>query len=278
MARGEPPLVKRRTGKPLSRFGDKARQLGRFQRYWQRHMAAYIACGGQPNNLAWSIDLEQSWQESCRWLREGVMRGSLRKGYLGVILCSLTGVASAAPLTVVKVAAPDINCVFETDCTIVVTDSVGLIPLPTVTGVARLQSRTFAGQPGAPAAGKTGYEYRLDLTQATAIGDVACVTALDVDFGPVTKLQYNKVGPADDVFVITKGGLGTIGLASAVQNRNIITFTFSQPVCAADTSGPGQTTFFFGLASIHPPKAIVATVEVPGLFPGVDVKARAPNH
>jgi hypothetical protein len=206
------------------------------------------------------------------------MRGSLRNGYLGAILCSLTGVASAAPLSVVNVSAPDINCVFETDCTIVVTDSVGNIALPTITGVARLQSRTFLGQAGAPGAGKTGYEYRLDLTQATAIGDVACVTGLNVDFGPVTVLQYNKIGPADDVFVVTKGGLGTIGLASAVQNRNIITFTFSQPVCAADTSGPGQTTFFFGLASIHPPKAIVATVEVPGIFPDVNVKARAPNH
>jgi hypothetical protein len=187
-------------------------------------------------------------------------------------------VASGAPLTVVKVAAPDINCVFETDCTIVVTDSVGNIALPNITGAARLQSRTFAGQLGAPGAGKTGYEYRLDLTQATAIGDVACVTGLDVDFGPVTKLQYNKVGPTDDVFVVTKGGLGTIGLASVVQNRNIITFTFSQPVCAADTSGPGHTTFFFGLASIHPPQAIVATVEAPGIFPDLDVKARAPNH
>jgi hypothetical protein len=206
------------------------------------------------------------------------MRGLLRKGYLSAILCSLAGVAGAAPLTIVNVAAPDINCVFETDCTIVVTDSVGNIALPNVTGIARLQSRTFAGQPGAPGAGKTGYEYRLDLTQATAIGDVACVTGLNVNFGPVTVLQYNKVGPADDVFVVTKGGLGTIGLASAVQNGNIITFTFSAPVCAADSSGPGHTTFFFGLASVHPPKAIVATVEVPGVFPGVDVKARAPNH
>jgi hypothetical protein len=206
------------------------------------------------------------------------MKGSLRKFYLGAILCSLTGVASAAPLTVVNVAAPDINCVFETDCSIVVTDSVGNIPLPSITGIARLQSRTFLGQAGAPGAGKTGYEYRVDMTQATATGDVACVTALNVDFGPVTVLQYNKVGPADDVFVVTKGGLGTIGLASAVQNRNIITFTFSQPVCAADSSGPGQTTFFFGLASIHAPKAITATVEAPGVFPDLDVKARAPNH
>jgi hypothetical protein len=206
------------------------------------------------------------------------MRASLRKAGLGAVLCSFIGVAGAASLTIVNVAAPDINCVFETDCTVVVTDTIGNIVLPSLTGTARLQSRTFTGQPGAPGAGKTAYEYRVDLTQATAVADVGCITALNVDFGPVTKLQYNKVGPADEVFVVTKGGLGTIGLASAVQNQNIVTFTFSQPVCAADTSGPGQTTFFFGLASIHPPKAIAAIIEAPGVFPDVDVKARAPNH
>ena len=99
------------------------------------------------------------------------MRGSLRKFYLGAMLCSLTSAAGAAPLSVVKVAAPDINCVFETDCTVIVTDSVGNIALPNIAGTARLQSRTFAGQPGAPGAGTTAYEYRVDLTQATAIGD-----------------------------------------------------------------------------------------------------------
>ena len=206
------------------------------------------------------------------------MRRSLRKIGVGAVLCSLPGVAVAAPLTVVNVAAPDINCVFETDCTVVVTDSIGNISIPNMTGAGRLQSRTFAGQAGAPAAGKTAYEYRVDMTPATAIGDVACVTGLNVDFGPVAKLQYNKVGPTEDVFVVTKGGLGTIGLASAELNGNIVTFTFSQPVCAADSSGPGHTTFFFGLASIHPPKGIVATIEAPGVFPDVDVKARAPSH
>jgi hypothetical protein len=206
------------------------------------------------------------------------MNAAARELCLGIALCSWGSVAFAAPLTVVPVAAPDINCVFETDCSIVVTDTVGNIAVPDTTGVARLQSRTFLGKPGAAAAGKTGYEYRVDLTQATTPGDQACVTGLDVDFGLVTKLQYNKVGPTEDVFVVTKGGLGTIGLASAVQNGNIITFTFSQPVCAADSSGPGKTTFFFGLASAHPPKGVVATVEAPGVFPGIDVKARAPSH
>jgi len=206
------------------------------------------------------------------------MTARARELCLGMALSAFGSAALAVPLTVVTVAAPDINCVFETDCTITVTDSVGNIAVPDTTGIARLQSRTFAGKPGAPAAGKTGYEYRVDLTQAATPGDQACVTGLDVDFGPVTKLQYNKVGPTDDVFVVTKGGLGSIGLASADQNGNIITFTFSQPVCAADSSGPGKTTFFFGLASVHPPKGIVATIEAPGVFPGIDVKARAPSH
>src|SRR3954465_14978221 len=113
------------------------------------------------------------------------MRASLRNTCLTAIFCSLAGVAGAGPLSVVTVAAPDINCVFETDCTVVVTDSVGTITLPGSTGTARLQSRSFAGMAGAPGAGKTAYEYRVDLTQATAIGDVSCVTGLNVDFGPV---------------------------------------------------------------------------------------------
>jgi len=206
------------------------------------------------------------------------MRMSARELIVGMLLCPVAGVAGAAPLNVVTVSAPEINCIYETDCTVTVTDTVAAITLPSMTGAGRLQSRTFAGQAGAPAAGKTGYEYRLDMTQATAIGDVACVTGLEVSFGPITKLQYNKVGPVDDVFVVTKGGLGSIGLASAEQDRGgVITFTFSQPVCAADTSGPGKTTYFFGLTSAHTPKGIVAKVEVPAFDP-VDIKARAPDH
>ena len=205
------------------------------------------------------------------------MRMSSRGLLLGMMLCTVAGVAGATSLSIVTVSAPEINCIYETDCTVTVTDTVANITLPSMTGNGRLQSRTFAGQAGAPAAGKTGYEYRLDMTQATAIGDVACVTGLEVNFGPITKLQYNKTGPVDDVFVITKGGLGSIGLASAEQDRSIITFTFSQPVCAADTSGPGKTTFFFGLTSAHTPKGIVAKVEVPAFDP-VDIKARAPDH
>ena len=195
-----------------------------------------------------------------------------------IALLAAAPVAQAASLTVVTVAAPDINCVYETDCTVTVTDSIGTIPIPNlVSGTARLQSRTFTGKPGAPAAGKTGYEYRVDLTTAVTNAEFSCVTDLAVDFGAVTKLQYNNLGPLDDVFVITKGGLGTIGLLFAEQTGNVITFTFSQPVCAGYSPNTGQTTFFFGLTSAFAPHAIEAKVGVPGLDP-VDVKARAPSH
>src|SRR5689334_13535533 len=102
------------------------------------------------NNLVELFNSEQSGQENPR---EGVMRGLLRKTWLGAILGSVTGAAGATPLTVVTVAAPDINCVFEIDCTVVVTDSIGTISIPSMTGTGRLQSRTFAGQAGAPGAG-----------------------------------------------------------------------------------------------------------------------------
>jgi hypothetical protein len=45
------------------------------------------------------------------------------------------------------------------------------------------------------------------------------------------------------VYVVTSGGLGSVGLSSANQVGSAITFTFAQPVC------PGATSYFFGLAS-----------------------------
>jgi len=184
---------------------------------------------------------------------------------------------SAASLSVVTVTAPDINCVFNPTCTIVVTDSAGDIVLPGMSGKAILQSRTFTSASGAPAEGKNGYEYRIDLTQATSAVDASCVTDLTIDFGPVVQFQYNKVGPKDDVYVVTKGGLGTIGLLSADQNGSKITFTFDQPVCAGARGVKGDTTFFFGLAANGKPTDIIATVGSPGFGP-TDVKARAPVH
>jgi len=185
--------------------------------------------------------------------------------------------AQAGMLKVVEVGAPAVNCVFSPNCTITVTDSVGQLPLPNLDtpNTAWLQSRTFTGAAGTPGAGKTGYEYRLDMTQAT--GALQCVAGIVVNFGPVTELPY-KSGMLADVYVVTQGGLGTIGIGSAEQDGSVITFNFSKAICASKPANPANTTFFFGLASANPPIAISAGVFAAGIPPYFSIPARAPKQ
>ena len=159
--------------------------------------------------------------------------------------------APAAPLTIVDVGAPAINCVFSPTkipnvpppaCSVVVNDSLGTFTPPGDSGEARLQSRTYPGKAPAPAAGDMAYVYRVDLTAVQGATAANCVTTLALDFGPVVKLPYAPKGKFD-VFVVTVGGLGSVKLAAADQVGKTITFTFAQPVC------PGATSYFFGLAS-----------------------------
>ena len=185
--------------------------------------------------------------------------------------------APAGPLTIVEVAAPTVNCIYNTSCTIVVDDSTGQLPLPTLAApnTAWLQSRTFTGAAGTPAAGKTGYEYRLSMTQAS--GALECMGGFVINFGPVTQLPFKDNTPAD-VYVVTQGGLGTIGLASAEQDADIITFTFAKMLCVTGPPNAANTTYFFGLASAHPPTPITAGVFGAGNPPYFAVPARAPAH
>ena len=70
---------------------------------------------------------------------------------------------------------------------------------------------------------------------------------------------------------------GTIGLASAEQNGAIITFTFTQPICAGTAPGQGQSSFFFGLASTGALTVVTAKVEALG-DAEIKVRAGAPTH
>lgn len=185
----------------------------------------------------------------------------------------------ATDLKIVKVnagIAKPFTCLFNPSCKVTVTDSIGDIPLPGITGKAVLQSRTYQGEAGTPAAGLTAYEYRVNLTQAVGVGSIPCVASLAVDFGPVSSLHYSGGPTPEQVFVVTKGGLGTIAPVSAVQTGRSITFTFQPSVCAGSAPGKGDTSFFFGLASSKPPKAITAIVTLAGGAP-LSVPARAPQ-
>jgi hypothetical protein len=196
-----------------------------------------------------------------------------------VVLMSLP--AQAQKLTVVEVGAPAINCVFHPSCTITVTDSIGHINLPNIekAGTAWLQSRTYTGTPGTPGVGKTGYDYRVSLTEAA--GTAECLGGLVLNFGPVAKLPYKGGGsPLADVFVITTGGLGTIGLSSAEKFGDVIVFEFSPQLCLEGPANIKNTTFFFGLAAdAEPaPKPIAAQIYAIGSPPLYEVEARVPKH
>src|SRR5580693_527978 len=117
--------------------------------------------------------------------------------------------AQAAPLSIVDVAGPAINCVFNTTpipnipppaCQVVVNDSIGVFTPPGDIGAARLQSRTYPGTAPAPAAGDMAYVYRVDLTEVKAVTAANCVTKLALKFGPVVKLHYGPNGDSD-IFV-----------------------------------------------------------------------------
>jgi hypothetical protein len=195
------------------------------------------------------------------------------KKLLGVTLLLLAATAaSAQPLTVVHVSAPAINCVFNPTCKVTVQDLSAPI---WVNGF--LQSRNYKAAPGAPAAGFYVYEYRIDLRNVVGITSIPFITTLTVNFGPNAKFDFNGNGTKDDVFVVTKGGLGNVDVASAVRSGPNITFTFNPPVGGGAAPGKGDSTFFFGLVSKYPRHNVTATT-TNSPPPPLSLNAWAPNH
>jgi hypothetical protein len=190
-------------------------------------------------------------------------------------LFALTPVVSqAAPLKIASVVAPAINCVFNNSCSLPVSDTKSDVPLSAgATGI--FQSRTFKGAEGSAAAGLFAYEYRVDLSNAVG-GAPSCIDWVTLNFGPVVAtLNYGGDPKPDQVFVITTGGIGTIGLSSAVQTGRAIRFSFRNPVCTGSAAGKGDSSYFWGLVSKTPAANITATLHETSGATHL-VKARAP--
>ena len=149
----------------------------------------------------------------------------MRTLILALLFCFTPLAVSAVPLKVVKVSAPAINCLFNPTCTVTVNDSSDNVTLSTG-GTGFFQSRTYPGAPGAPAAGLFAYEYRLDLRNALGATAISCIDWVSMSFGPVVNtLDYDGDKKPDQVFVVTGGGIGTIGIASAIQTGSNIKFS-----------------------------------------------------
>ena len=200
------------------------------------------------------------------------MRSTLARAAALALALGVPGAARAQPLQVVTVGAPAINCVFAPTCTVTVTDFSS--PL---FGSGFLQSRTYQALPGSPAAGLWVYEYRIDLREVAGPGGVAMVAGMAIDFGPVVAtLDFNGDGRrGDQVFVVTSGGLGSVGPVSAIQAGRVIRFRFATAVHGASAAAGGQSSYFFGMVSAAPPRPMTAR-----LFTNrgtIALQARAPG-
>lgn len=202
-------------------------------------------------------------------------RSTMAVLFLALVSLAAASSAGADELSIVTVNAPAVNCVYNTLCRVTVADSIGDIALPGVAGTARLQSRTFPGAPGTAGAGKTAYLYRVDLLGAS--GAVECLAGLVINFGPVIPMSY-RAGSLADVFVITTGGIGTVGLRSAQRDGDVISFEFDKLLCVGSSPGHGVSTFFFGLTAATGPDPVTGAVFGIGSPPIIDVRARAPMH
>ena len=190
-----------------------------------------------------------------------------------VVACFLVApLLRAVPLRVVNVQAPNVNFVFDPSGTIVVQDLSSKI---WTNGF--LQSRTFRGAAGAPAKGLYVYEYRVDLRNEVGIVAIPFITSLTIDVGPNVPLDFNGDRRLDDVFVITKGGMGTIALASAVRTGNNVKFTFASPVGGGGSPGRGESSFFFGIVSRYPRRTVMATAPN-NIGAALSLEAWAPAH
>jgi hypothetical protein len=199
----------------------------------------------------------------------------MRRFVFSILLLSLFALPlTAATLTKVNVNAPAVNFVFSPTGKIVVSDFSAPI---WVSGF--LQSRTYKALAGSPAAGLWVYEYRIDLRNVVGITVIQQITSLSLDFGPVIgTLDFNKNGKADQMFVVTTGGLGNVNVFSAVQTGNVIKFTFNPAVAGGSAPGKGDSTFFFGLVSKYAPKKVTATATHNLGGPALSLQAMAPSH
>jgi hypothetical protein len=193
---------------------------------------------------------------------------SLRIASLLVLALGLSIPAMA--LNVVNTSAPSINCVFSTTCTVVVNDMGSNLP-----NGGRIQSRVFQGKPGSPLAGKWAYLYRVNMANAVGFTYVPYVDGMYISgWGTPVAYDYNfDSNYTDQVFVITAGGVGTVGLSSVNVFWGITFFNLSSPVYGGSFPGDGESSYFFGMVSNYPPTVKTAQVHMDNGYAAVNVYA-----
>ena len=159
-------------------------------------------------------------------------------------------------LRIVEVSAPQINCVFDRDCRITVSDFTEQFSLPFAQGTGFLQSRQFpVGEAGTKAEGLYPYLYRVDLSQMHNESEKRCIKTISFDFPAPVALPYSakRKDKLGHVFVVTKNALGGVKPTRAVLDGKTVQLHFKDLCTAGPNDNQGRDSFFFGMASKSAP-------------------------
>jgi hypothetical protein len=173
----------------------------------------------------------------------------------------------AGSLKIVNVNFPAIFCLFNTNCTSLVNDSTSPVTLTNVAVTGYLQSRTFKGLPGTAEAGQYGYAYRIVLNNlaGSSTNSNVKISSLAMAYGAISSFSYNGQA-SNQVWVATKGGLGTVGPSSVsftnsgFGNFIMVGFNFNPPIFLAGGTNQGASSYFFGVISSRAPTNATAVI------------------
>lgn len=174
---------------------------------------------------------------------------------------ALAGGSLAEDLDLVEVSHAEFNCMFTTSEPCTISTGPGQVARFTITGTSGegllSSDKIQDGEPGTPMENLHAYRYRVDLSGMAAIGAPPCVRQVTFDFGPNVKLDLNGDGVNEDAFVSVGGAIGTISPSRIVRNLDTVSFIYSPPVCA------GESSRFAGLVSEAGPGDVPAELTIP---------------
>lgn len=193
-----------------------------------------------------------------------------------VLFCTFPAQATQS-LKIVQVDQ-NVHCMFDPTCNVVATTTVSTFTVPGMSGTGSLYTTTFQTSPASPAAGYNGFEYRIDLQNVVGITGIKCIGSMRIALGsqPIF-LDLNGDGIiADQIYVISTGGLGTIAPTLAAKDGPFVTFYFDPQICGGGSPGTGDSSFVFGALAAGFPRGVLADLQV---FGGslIETGAQAPN-
>lgn len=216
------------------------------------------------------------WQVAIDNQNQRVVFTGQGQGAVSIKWDELANQTAPGAVAVVNATQQQVNCIYSSSCGSQTTNaSTAPIAMPGgASGTALMETITFPAAAGSPAAGKYGYEYRVNMQNAVNETEVACVTDITIVFGPNTQLNFDGSGPSD-AYVTNRSSSGSIGVLSATRSGNAVNFVFEQPVCAGATPGTGKSSNYIGLVSASQPKAVTVTLGWPATL-GIPASSYGP--